>query len=208
MKFCHKLREQQEVFASDAVQFVLDYKRLKKSISILKQSIGADPQGGLSEDDVRAWFDEFLGEVKKFDDYFNETFDSCRETVLSMEKLIANKRAVKKMQLKDVYLELQELKFFQELNKTAVRKILKKFDKNIPSHDFSKWRDEDGSQLASFTTEPVIELSQRLVAVYAAFCTGDRAKIAEMELDYHVSCVSDIFSFMMGHSGLVKTAAL
>eukprot|EP01064_Diplonema_japonicum_P004764 TRINITY_DN13125_c0_g1_i1.p1 TRINITY_DN13125_c0_g1~~TRINITY_DN13125_c0_g1_i1.p1 ORF type:complete len:221 (+),score=67.19 TRINITY_DN13125_c0_g1_i1:50-664(+) len=198
MKFCQRLREQREVFDGDIVKYLLDYKKLKKRIGVIKKG-----SGEATKDDIELWMRGFKEEVQKFDGYFNETMKECEEEVESYEKSLGLRRPVKKTAIKDAYVSLQELKFFLELNRTATRKILKKLDKNVSGYNVSGWREEEGNDLFSSKEEPLGELSQRLTSVYAALFHGSRAKIAEMELDYHVSCVSDLFSFMMCHTGML-----
>eukprot|EP01061_Rhynchopus_euleeides_P003564 TRINITY_DN12835_c0_g1_i1.p1 TRINITY_DN12835_c0_g1~~TRINITY_DN12835_c0_g1_i1.p1 ORF type:complete len:209 (+),score=52.91 TRINITY_DN12835_c0_g1_i1:292-918(+) len=199
MKFCQKLREQREVLDGDAVPEVLDYKRLKKMISFLREQHAADPT--LTDDSVEQWMKHFRAEVKKFDEHVIKEVEDLQAETCAHESCLGTSKTVDKNVLKDCYLRVKELEFFVELNKTAVRKILKKFDKNVPGYDLSEWRDGDECKSLKCYDNDAEQLRHRVTSVYAAMYKGNRAKQAEMELDCHVSCVSDVLAYMMGTDG-------
>eukprot|EP01064_Diplonema_japonicum_P025789 TRINITY_DN37213_c0_g1_i1.p1 TRINITY_DN37213_c0_g1~~TRINITY_DN37213_c0_g1_i1.p1 ORF type:complete len:208 (+),score=37.91 TRINITY_DN37213_c0_g1_i1:91-714(+) len=201
MKFGQRLIEQRAVLEGDALRSVLDYKKLKKAISNLKKECTTRE---ITEGETGEWMEIFTEEVAQFEEYMRGAVEDCSETVEQCEKLFEAKKPQKRTSLKDIYLEIQELRFLVDLNQTATRKILKKFDKNVPGHGVSSWRTEIGAELFERNMEPLRVLTQKLTAIYAALHHSNRCKIAEMELDYHVSCVSDLFSFMMDHVGMVR----
>eukprot|EP01063_Lacrimia_lanifica_P019934 TRINITY_DN27330_c0_g1_i1.p2 TRINITY_DN27330_c0_g1~~TRINITY_DN27330_c0_g1_i1.p2 ORF type:complete len:247 (+),score=119.01 TRINITY_DN27330_c0_g1_i1:77-817(+) len=199
MKFCQRLRRQKEdIFDDEACSQILDYKRLKKAISTLKARIVEE---GLDEEAIAAgvqeWLEDFEEEAHKFDSYFQGEIAVCEDEAAAFEQNLNSTQCTSKNALKEAYLSLQELKFFVELNKEATRKILKKMDKNVPGHNTMQWREDVGPTLLSFQDTTLQQLIQRLTSVYAALYHSNRAKLAEMELDYYVSCVSDLFSYMI-----------
>eukprot|EP01059_Diplonema_ambulator_P023281 TRINITY_DN38705_c0_g1_i1.p1 TRINITY_DN38705_c0_g1~~TRINITY_DN38705_c0_g1_i1.p1 ORF type:complete len:229 (+),score=80.64 TRINITY_DN38705_c0_g1_i1:71-688(+) len=201
MKFGQRLIEQREVLEGDALQSVLDYKKLKKAISVLKKD---KETREITQADADDWMQQFTEEVECFVKYMQRAVEESEVVVEQCERDFEAKKPQKRTQLKDIYVTIQELKFLVDLNHTATRKILKKFDKVIPGYNLSAWRSEKGTAIFDTCAEPISQLSQRLTTVYAALYSSNRCKIAEMELDYHVSCISDLFCFMMDHVGLVK----
>ena len=64
-------------------------------------------------------------------------------------------------------MRVKELEFFVELNKTAVRKILKKFDKNLQGFNVSEWRDGDECKSLRCYGNDAEQLRLRATSVYA-----------------------------------------
>ena len=157
MKFCQRLRSQREVFGDEVVESIVDYKLLKKRISLLVQN---NEGGVVSTADVAAWMEGFFAEVRKFDRYYVDT-------VRHIDRDLATAASATKTDLKELYLRVKELAFFVNLNKTAVRKILKKFDKNIAGHNVGRWREVGALSLPSYQETRLTDMSQGIVQLYA-----------------------------------------
>ena len=222
MKFGQRLKEQREVFGDgDVMSHILDYKMLKKRISLAEKAL--EEEKAVSPEVVSEWMRAFKDEVGKFDAHVEQEAREVAEEVDAVEEEAGGdadaskkNKLCGKSSLKDLYLRAKELEFFVDLNKTAARKILKKFDKNLPGHNVSEWRDEECKQLFSFQDDThVVELGRRVMAVYsgmrkkakktpttpfADLHKSSNIRNAEMELDYHVSCVSDVLAYMMHHA--------
>eukprot|EP00756_Hemistasia_phaeocysticola_P013141 Hpha_TRINITY_DN15254_c3_g13::TRINITY_DN15254_c3_g13_i1::g.65888::m.65888 len=187
MKFGRKMREQaQDVFEDEVIAAAINYKLLKKHIARLKEG-GLDGEEG----EFESWLNEFQKEVRKFDDYFQEWLKEVQEEIDAAE---AGQTGAQ--ELKDLYYRVQELRLFAELNRTGCRKILKKFDKNLPGHDVTQRFAEVLPDLAVARMDGrLTELARRVAEAYKP-CD---ARVAQMELDYHVSCVSDLFAYILSH---------
>lgn len=224
MKFGQKLREQSiDVFDEQWMAHVCDYTGLKKAIGRLRR---AQPQACGGEDieaGVAAWFARFSDELRRFDPFYRGRVDAAQAMVEAVEAALCAPRggvaappplppqrkasAAQAEQLKELYLHLQELKFFGELNRTACRKILKKFDKNQPARGAQeRFRAEIDALSVSTDGWRVTELSERVQVVYASMHCQGKTRVAQMELDYHVQCMSDIFAYMLSHGGLGNAA--
>jgi len=186
MKFGRKMREQSEdVFDDETIEAALNYKLLKKIISQLKD------EGRMEADACKDWLSKFNVEVQKFEEKFKSQLTVVEEEV---DKAVEGKN---KTALKAAYYDVQELRLFAELNRTGCRKILKKFDKNIPGHDVGVGFSDTQSTLAVVQMQPKLEeLSDQVARTY----NPEDARVAKMELDYHVSCVSDLFAYILSHS--------
>eukprot|EP00754_Rhynchopus_humris_P017987 Rhum_TRINITY_DN14589_c25_g1::Rhum_TRINITY_DN14589_c25_g1_i1::g.100445::m.100445 len=199
MKFGQRLKTQSEVFEEydEAKQSVLDYKLLKKKIGCLRCSLEA---GELCQALVDAWKDEFRAQVSKCAAFYREQLDDVQSEVA--DYLESNGR-VKKAAMKDCYMRLKELSFFVDLNKTAVRKILKKFDKLLPCHPTSEWSND--MEYECCNGELCDDLLAQLTEKYAASCSCSQHQ-AGMQLDYHVSCMSNLLSYMMQNTELEQNS--
>ena len=195
MKFGQSIKEQRLVFSNSVAKYIIDYKSLKKTIGVMKKEADKEQKDILIKD----WVKSFSIEMRKFDKYFEEAVEDIEEEMLELEKhLTVN--SPKKPDLKELYHSIQELRFFMNLNKTAARKILKKLDKQIPGEHGKNWSNTNFQKLYAYRSDPLGDLAQRTASIYASSFCQNRARIAEMELDYHVSCVNpDIFSYTMCH---------
>eukprot|EP01065_Artemidia_motanka_P030027 TRINITY_DN3604_c3_g2_i1.p1 TRINITY_DN3604_c3_g2~~TRINITY_DN3604_c3_g2_i1.p1 ORF type:complete len:240 (+),score=80.43 TRINITY_DN3604_c3_g2_i1:128-847(+) len=208
MKFGRKLREQsREVFDDDVVDAAIDYKSLKQFIARIKKTDEAGEDSAAERED---WFEQFEAEVRKFDSFFKERVEETREEVERTEASAAEHSvrpapSGQRNDVKDLYCRVQELKLFAELNRTGCRKILKKFDKNVEGGRASAKYQEWLLTLHVASLEPELaDMSKRLVGAFSEMLEPSKrgnAKIAGMELDYHVTCVSDLFSHMQTHDG-------
>eukprot|EP01060_Flectonema_neradi_P006940 TRINITY_DN1479_c1_g6_i1.p1 TRINITY_DN1479_c1_g6~~TRINITY_DN1479_c1_g6_i1.p1 ORF type:complete len:223 (+),score=45.30 TRINITY_DN1479_c1_g6_i1:54-671(+) len=195
MKFGQSMKQQRLVFSNSVAKYVIDYKALKKSIGVMKKETDKEIQ----ENMIAEWLKKFTQEMKKFDNYFQENADEIQEDMNEIESKLSE-NPPNKPDLKEQYLAIQELRFFMNLNKTAARKILKKLDKQLPGEHGKTWSDKNLDGLCAYREDPLKDLSQRTSSIYATSFCKNRARIAEMELDYHVSCVTpDIFSYTMSH---------
>eukprot|EP01060_Flectonema_neradi_P001244 TRINITY_DN10735_c0_g1_i1.p1 TRINITY_DN10735_c0_g1~~TRINITY_DN10735_c0_g1_i1.p1 ORF type:complete len:229 (+),score=53.31 TRINITY_DN10735_c0_g1_i1:64-687(+) len=195
MKFGQSIKEQRLVFSNSVAKYIIDYKALKKRIGVMKKQEDKTEQQTMLQD----WLKCFGSEMTKFDKYFEEAVEEIEEEMEELETHITDVPP-KKPDLKEIYHTVQELRFFMNLNKTAARKILKKLDKQLKGEHGKSWFATNRGNLFAYRDDPLKDLAQRTSSIYASSFCQNRARIAEMELDYHVSCVNpDIFSYTMCH---------
>eukprot|EP00756_Hemistasia_phaeocysticola_P003499 Hpha_TRINITY_DN12279_c0_g1::TRINITY_DN12279_c0_g1_i1::g.16628::m.16628 len=207
MKFGRKMREQcEDVFDATVLEHTLDYKRLKKLISKMKAE---QESGGDVQEHLRDWESAFAAECRKFDEFHRQLVDESTVRVTRVEQalstedqMVGSGRQAVWEETRELYCHLNEILLFAELNRTGCRKILKKIEKRMSSGTQARCSQTLPSLCVCTMDDTIRQLMQRVVCVYAALFSQGSCQVAQMELDYHVTCISDIYQHIQEHSGV------